>query len=168
MVGRGLRHATGTTHRNMSRTNISWGSGRHHRGFRDINIPRSPPPVLSKILLSTIVGLWQYYQVSLGFRDINIPPTPFVLSKIINYFDSRTLVVLPDFLASTRYSAAVNDLTFSRGHVVLLRTARDGVASGSATDRDTHPPSLRAHKGRQDGSDGHGRRTPRRGYEGLG
>eukprot|EP00965_Chrysotila_dentata_P152462 5038893-Pleurochrysis_carterae.AAC.1 len=61
--------------------------------------------------------------------------------------DSRTLVLLPDFLASTRYSAVVNDLTLRRGHVALLRTARDGVACWSAPDRDARPPSPRGAQG---------------------
>eukprot|EP00965_Chrysotila_dentata_P092056 3039285-Pleurochrysis_carterae.AAC.1 len=54
---------------------------------------------------------------------------------------------LGDFLASPLYSAAVNDLTLSRGHVALFRTARDGVACRSAPDRDTHSPSPRGANG---------------------
>eukprot|EP00965_Chrysotila_dentata_P059416 1971600-Pleurochrysis_carterae.AAC.2 len=49
--------------------------------------------------------------------------------------DSRTLVLLPYFLASTRYSAADNDFTWRRGHVALLPTARDVVACRSAPDQ---------------------------------
>eukprot|EP00965_Chrysotila_dentata_P213314 6187554-Pleurochrysis_carterae.AAC.4 len=78
----------------------------------------------------------------------------------------RTLVVSPDFLALTRYSAAVNDLSFSRGHVALC--APHAIASPTGARRietPTHRPRG-AHKSKQDRSDGHGRRTPRRGYEG--